>query len=124
MTPCRVPSLFRGFVAAASLKRRRSEPALRPQEILFRGFVAAASLKRGHYVVADHHNALPLPRLCCRGLIEARGTYLLLNPQRRSLPRLCCRGLIEAGRRGTCADRDWRARLRPAARLAALPRLC
>src|SRR6266545_4075746 len=43
-------------------------------------------------------SSMALPRLCCRGLIEAGLSTETAYTEVTSLPRLCCRGLIEAGR--------------------------
>ena len=124
---------FRGFIAAASLKRDalaedaeqlQRFPRLHCRGLIeaspspfsswpcaghFRGFIAAASLKlvrRRRMCV----RRCVFPRLHCRGLIEAVKSRV----RRASMtvfPRLHCRGLIEAGRASpvrACAGRDFR----------------
>src|SRR5205823_2677475 len=87
--------IFRGVIAAASLKRRDAATPTHRASRIFRGVIAAASLKP----VTDREAFLALsdlPRRNRRGLIEA-GTARKAEPRRAwHLPRRNRRGLIEA----------------------------
>ena len=61
---------FRGFTAAASLKPRRLDAPVDPVGAGFRGFTAAASLKL-RLLAAPGEQERRFPRLHRRGLIEA-----------------------------------------------------
>ena len=87
--------IFRGFFAAASLKRSEALGDRVLGREIFRGFFAAASLKRMIHVKRAWMPA-NLPRFLCRGLFEAPGSNWMRRVALGYLPRFLCRGLIEA----------------------------